>query len=308
MKLRAMPIRILAITLVAGLLSCSGGAPGASTSSPRATAHACAIAVSCDAQPGFAFNGAQCAQELLTKQLVGDSELVLDPSVFVRFARCASSATSCEAALACASMNHGPSYCSTHSSRTCDGDVLVSCLPISGWAVASIDCAATGQRCVMQPSGPMCSTSATCDPGGMARCDGDVLVRCLGGLESRFACGEYIPNGRCGTTDSGLVTCIGPGPSCAELSSRCDGNEIVYCPGDHEARVDCGLFDGRCVSEGTPSFSRCPPPDAECSEQSSDRCAGASLEICVNGHYVATPCASIGMTRCVTNAAGARCE
>jgi hypothetical protein len=146
-----MTVRPIVVSVLVWVAGCNG-AQNSATISPQALAHACAIAVSCDAQPGLAVTGGTCAQELLTVQLAGDSSLLVSPSVVERFARCAASGT-CEEALACASLQHGPDYCLSHAGATCDGDVLVECTSSSGWAVSSIDCAADGQRCVTLVSG-----------------------------------------------------------------------------------------------------------------------------------------------------------
>jgi hypothetical protein len=158
----------------------------------------------------------------------------------------------------------------------------------------------------------VCTDGVACEPGTPSRCDGNFVVACqLGNLEKRVDCGLALPGGTCVHIEShgGVATlCVHDGAACAPASfpARCEGDVAITCPFGREQRLDCASAESTCRIMGS-TGPECAPVATDCSEGSPDRCAGDALEVCVNGHYLATACAELGFRTCMDDGSGARC-
>jgi hypothetical protein len=121
---------------------------------------------------------------------------------------------------------------------SCDGASRMNCFfnVLTPWHCSS-------GRCALEDGFAMCAGEGEpCDDRSLARCEGDVAVRCRGGFIERTACRP----GMCRTTDGAFCA---SDDACAP---RCEGTEIVRCVGADTVRYDCAAwgFDGCEASDG----------------------------------------------------------
>lgn len=158
----------------------------------------------------------------------------------------------------------GEHVCSGSEPTTCDGTVLRSC--VKG-AVVPYDCA----RRDCAPCGASANGTAECSvphpscSPDRTYCDGNDIVHCTAGVESREHCNRFPVRQICGTrqimtgpTSSEIVACVAaPGSACDPESyiDHCNGTVLIYCDGN-EQTLDCaavGFSD--CTSNG--ATARC---------------------------------------------------
>jgi hypothetical protein len=217
---------------------------------------------------------------------------------------CAATAASCDDVLQCASSGHGPDWCNAHDQWGCDADVLVTCS--SGWGLWPSDCAADGEHCLTQNGASTCSNGTACDPSSRGRCDGNRFIYCheVAGLESSVDCGTVFPGGRCDSD----VGCLPPAsPDCTTDGARCNGKVVVDCSHGSASRTDCAALASHCGTDEHGTLT-CIPDATQCPLDAPDSCNGDSLEICVNGMLMDTPCASIGLQTCQVDDGHAHCR
>jgi len=296
--------RRFAIVVLAFGLSCGSGtpAPGSTTLSPDLIMLACALDVSCPTRPLIASAGV-CAYRLER----GPYNTNDGVATLTRLGMCAASTPDCTGAFDCVSGGHGPAYCGAHSDLSCDGNTVISCdttTGVVGWGVypPPDDCTKYGMTC----SGGLCLDGAVCQGSLVLGCFGKDLVACTFDthLESRIDCSAVNPGGTCEATTQ---SCI-PANACSDTEfPSCAGDTLKYCGVDrsHHA-VDCAAIASHCGPDAT-GIDDCIPTATDCTPQSPDRCNGAALEFCVDGHYQDFDCTRIGLSTCQATATGARC-
>jgi hypothetical protein len=287
-------------------LGCSTPTTNLYSIDPEAIRKACAMEVSCFANPPI-----QPAGNCVFQFEVGLSDgsgIFLGPSAadISRYVGCTSSANNCTDALNCASRNHGPDWCNAHPQGGCDGDSFIFCA--GGWGLEITDCAALGMHCQSANGVAQCTDGNTCS--GTTHCDGNRLVECNNAtlLESSFDCGHFRPGLICKSDAFNSGSCSPPASaSCTSDGATCQGTTAVVCSGGGQSQVSCGRFASHCELDGLGGY-RCAPDATACDAGTLDSCSGSSLQICVNGNLELTPCSSLGLTTCQTVNGVARCQ
>jgi len=280
-------------------LAACGSNPGSSMFAD-AVRRTCALATSCLKSSPFG-SGAQCVADLEFGIVSGLGFFSASAADLNRYVSCAEMASDCTSALDCASRHHGPDYCSAHPGTTCDGDLRVQC-PSTGsppdWAIYTMDCSSLGLRCMAALGSASCTDGTTCDPSKAALCNESQIISCNSETHLRFMvdCATYIAGFTCqdGSANAPAAGCVPAGPPCQSPNDRCDGAVLVACVANHELRVDCTKFQSHCDANA----KACVPDSSDCSPTSLDQCSVGALEICTNGRYAPTDCASIGLRTC----------
>jgi hypothetical protein len=246
MRLTQCSALLLASTVLLGLGCSSGGGAGgpAGGSSPAANeaqlADVCASLVSCPDQWGDSF--LKCVSDL---ELSGASPSRLafanDALLCVQRA-----GADCAEVGRCMGETKVPNpSCTQH----CEGSVTIDCNGGAGSELVEsrLDCAVWGETCVMSTQGKAeCATRACTESS--TTCDGNVVVECYDGVETREECkaGTTCDTNGVSTFDS---PCKPTGPACT--ADRCDGNVAVDCNNGVEgARRNCSLVAGhQCLLE-----------------------------------------------------------
>jgi hypothetical protein len=165
--------------------------------------------------------------------------------------------------------------------------------------------------CAGDEANPICSvvdtgtgTFAVCNSGrcDAESCDGDVAVRCIGGVQVRIPCDSatHCVNGTTG------VFCAKP-QSCTR--DHCEGNSATVCrDGSVEVEQDCGEFvaDGVCrdehgIVECRSRVSHLGCPD---DEPFTDGCDGSDGFACYEGARYEIACSLFAGGHCVTDNSG----
>ncbi len=325
-------LRLLATVLASALVITVGSGCGSPDAVLRAR-RACAFMASCPRMSlpnSAADNGGSCYGLLsLPTSVTPGPEAAYG-------AECARTSNNCQAFRDCLSRNHGAPYCLATPGGSCDGNVVVHCPPSRGSMPPDIDpadviptedCALAGGECHAANNQAACTTATPCDPTmpllAAPHCDGDRIVVCNTIVERIVVVSDCAAaGGTCAMSGGGtpqIARCALSGEACtipantpASATAHCDGDTTVAsCTADptqpqngdgsqpgHTVRTSCnsGAFQGHC---GTiHGVATCLPNDNACAPDSPDRCAGDTLEICVNGHYEGTACSSIGFARC----------
>jgi hypothetical protein len=116
----------------------------------------------------------------------------------------------------------------------CDGEIFEEC--VNG-VLMRRECSLG--VCALDPQG-----SYDCDGTGAQcqtdECDGDVLLKCLGGRQIPVPCNESAVPSTCGYEGSTAQCAPSPSLACDPVShvDRCDGTSVVYCDGE-EREIDC---------------------------------------------------------------------
>lgn len=296
--------------LVGAVASCGGGGGnGTQTGTvsigtqwlPSDVTKACAMAVSC-VSPALTSSAGQCAYALERSVVTGTG----DPA-FEGFVKCAKTATDCTAALSCASLGHGPDYCSSHAESSCDGDLVIDCFPLTKpqWTVTipPIDCRAYGMTCL----NGMCTDGKTCDDQIVSQClpGGTVIRGCdqLTKMEYRTDCRLIYPGGVCDVSTLEPVCAPPQRGQCASPSatsySSCQGDILSGCQGLLDIKLDCSKMASRCGPDDQ-GFADCVPDATDCKRDAPDRCNGPKLEFCQDGAWQDFDCASVGLGPCGT--------
>ncbi len=275
----------------------------------------CSIEVSCLISPPLeSVSGCVSAFELGIA--TGQGAFGHSAAELQRYVDCAKGAADCHAAVACASRNHGPDYCTAHPGNSCDGNLEVECNTppeMADWAIYNMDCDAFGLMCETANGSAGCTNGVPCTANSPSQvCDGNRIVECPQiDLSEPLDCGYVLTSSNCVMETENSVqvaTCRPAGAtagSCGSDSSRCDGDSVVSCRAGVATRFDCSQAGETCGLVG--ASGTCLPNGGSC-EGAGDSCQGDALVVCANGKLVSFPCASIGLTTCLTMASGAACR
>lgn len=191
----------------------------------------------------------------------------------------------------------------------CDRNVAVSC-----WASgrqAYRDCRAAGLVCDFDGGEATCVHADDCVED---TCDGDVLVRCLGGVSTRSDCRGMTTVGcsgacktrvfeTCGERD-GAPACVAAGETCDEdtFTDACDGDAIATCSRGNVGRRDCASErEGvTCKQDDNPGLLFCGVDAPECEFGDAESCTDGVISYCVDATLQAFDCATIGASACET--------
>lgn len=160
-----------------------------------------------------------------------------------------------------------------------------------------VDCANNNGDCT---SALMCASKghgpSWCSAHPTATCDGDTLVRCVGGWGlDLFDCAQ---NGLHCMTKNGVALCSDGNACDPATSGTCVGNDFVYC--DKTALIgvseDCGslVSGGKCerITTGTATITGCiPPGTASCPNTTTSKtCDGTTTVVCEYGTTYRVDC------------------
>lgn len=310
-------LAVIAIALVSSAAGCGGGSTR-SDGSPSAGGSAGSAGAFGDPTPRFTPLEAARACVLIAACLrdapkrtvsrcVHDVERtqVAVANTPPAFAKCAAHAATCTEAFDCATLGHGPDYCSAHVEPSCDGDLVVSCPGGPDWAYDVFDCASAGMKCV----NGHCTDGNSCTGPIVLNCNGNRVTACelFSGIQASTDCATVYPGGRCGLFTPGGLQCLPPEKeTCASVgSSQCSGNLLLGCDGPRKSKLDCGALDSDCANLS--SNADCVPRAHDCSYESPDQCHGAALSVCIDGRYQDIDCGSLGLGPCQTTPTGVAC-
>lgn len=262
----------------------------------------CAKDGACVSRPKYG-SGAECVHKLQRAYKGRDYTEAPD----YRFAQCALSTTGCEDLLACASLDHGPEYCTAHPGSSCDGHIAVNCPTNTldrGWALGSIDCSLMGMTC----NNGGCTDGNTCDGPVVLHCSGTKVVACVPELRRQSAtdCSQVYPGGRCGGHFGTLQCLPTEEEECGSQTGNgfCSGNLLLGCDGPRKSTLNCDALDSECGIDFS-FFQDCIPRAQDCTRTSPDSCQGNDLSLCVNGRYQNVDCGSLGLGPCHVTVDGA---
>lgn len=186
-----------------------------------------------------------------------------------------------ETAFSCMRRYTNDDYLSWIESRAEEELELVRCLS------SAEDCA-DYQEC-LTPDGPACDES---------RCDGDVVVRCVDGRESRFDCTTREMD--CVDTPSRGPACGVEGATCDPGELQCSGDIFLWCPLDQQQipfGTNCSQLGFVCHN------SICVDSPVQSCTQST--CNGSEVRYCLNGNRHTSDCGLIDEDyECVQPSAG----
>lgn len=147
----------------------------------------------------------------------------------------------------------------------CHGDTLVIC---ESGVVTVAQCDAAGLACVQEAGMP-----GVCAGGGEVctaeedprRCDGDLIVGCIGGTLASVDCQVVVSRWTCGPRD-GTFGCVPSGDECTadplfgtDVDESCGGDEVVFCLDGYISSLSCSDYGmGSCTDLGM--AARCTPP------------------------------------------------
>ena len=224
-----------------------------------------------------------------------------------RMLECSRTATSCDAYVSCANFD---ATCSRTLAGSCQGTVRDSC-STPGGGPPLVDCAPLGMTCDDSGQTAACvlpAGEAECTDPGVSTCDGDSRVHCrqrAGGGAGLIR--ETCPAGTTCQVDGTQAECSPTPGACAAEAASCDGDTVVYCMnqggnGLRELRIDCAAADRTCGSDArqnvvcVPRATDCEAPSAG---QSTARCDGTQLEVCVEGRLERVDCTALGRATCM---------
>lgn len=274
---------LLAFSGAAGLFAC--GEDDRKGVSSMALTEACFKISACVVDPYdpyLSYSFQMCIRSYEESYLLASS---VEFGVTDRYHRCAARAGSCDEVRSCLGRE-----CS-EIDPYCDKDSIVECL--LGYMV-KIPCKETGMgsRCLVTDEGWATCGSQTCvEPN--VWCEGDVAVRCSGGVQSREDCraDPYLSDGTC---QYGYCEHRAAG-SCDGMTFRsyCEGNTLVTCESGEIHRFDCGLYPYHPTCGAIGTYAGCVFDTGIICNESSQGCFGSVARLCV-GTLVEYDCASFG--------------
>lgn len=208
--------------------------------------------------------------------------------------RCVLEADDCATTRACSPDAPTDTACDDDTFEPrCDGDVYVYCGDFaspSGYE-AREDCydeLSGNTTCRVHDGMAGCVSAEACD--GPERCEGDVAIRCEGGLARRNDCS--LGGGTCHFyAEDGYAGCVVAPTGC----QPCDGNVANRCSGDVlNDRFDCSLLGLECQPEAD-GDGTCGAAEPECGE-GNERCEGDVAEVCIWGKWTTFDCSLVGAT------------
>lgn len=279
--------------------------------------HMCALLTGCPSLPlptgivpkDFAGCVRSMMDDLASPGAVGSSLLIRE---------CGLRASSCGALRTCAMRGAKPDVCAGRARGgtldLCDADGrAITC---ANERVAMVrDCPRAGEQCVVQNGKASCALGS-CEKESAPACSpsGTRVLECKRGKLLSLDCSTF--GLRCVSSGDG-PQCATSAPTCATGASRCEANDVaVGCWHGHEVRVDCGKAGMTCGASGSTAASSgsvgaCiakPPAEGACDPSSAPRCDGATLKWCAWGKPRSYLCKSVGLSKCVTDDKGSRCD
>jgi hypothetical protein len=274
----------------------------------------CALLTGCDNLPLppalLPGDFASCVSTM-SQQL--SSASAIDFSLTIR--ECGLSSTSCAALRTCALHGAKPQACTGRGTQGeagyCDIDGrAVKCLHER--VVAVRDCPRGGEQCSVRGGEAGCSLGPCVSDGGQSApacsASGTRIVSCDKGRLLSLDCSAF---GLQCVQGQGGPACAPRTAACADGAKRCDASIAVACYNGHEVRVDCGAAGLDCQgAPGSTPVGACaspPPPSGACDPNAKPTCDGASVKYCHGGTPRSYLCKTLGLSRCVSDARGARC-
>jgi hypothetical protein len=210
----------------------------------------------------------------------------------------------CDAVFACYGTHQAAGRCDTSFAARCEGSRAFSCDTLSG-RVFVYDCALAELSCLVgasQSFDAKCSVGICDMASGSRKCEGNRLLSCADGIVEVVDCASL--GQRCGDA-SGGAACVGSTDEecqAGKFSPRCEGSVAVSCVGGRVQKTDCSgqPLAGRCEA------GACAPAGGACRDEF-DRCAGGTLEICIDGSWRSHDCSALGLGPCKTLTNGAAC-
>jgi hypothetical protein len=271
--------------------------------------HMCALLTGCASLPitsAFAAQGFVACVRRVWDELASPGAVQF--SLTLR--ECGLRASSCGDLRACALRGARPDACAGRGKQGaashCDADGrAITCLAEQVTSVR--DCPRGGEQCAIREGGAACVLGA-CEADTPRACSasGTKILQCDRGKLLSMDCAAL--GLRCASGPSGPA-CATTSAACSGGGKRCEGATAVTCLNGHEVKIDCAaaglecggsadaLAVGACATSSVPSCDASAPP----------RCDGAILKYCAAGRPRGYFCKSLGLSRCVTDARGARC-
>jgi len=275
----------------------------------------CALLTACDSLPippslipaDFASCVRSMAQEMTAPSAVSFSLTIRE---------CGLRSNSCGELRACALRGARPDLCVGRGKQTAAGYCDIDGRAVSCWherVLAVRDCPRGGEQCSVREGEASCSLGpcpADIKEGAAPLCSasGTRILRCDKGRLVSLDCSAF--GLRCASGPAG-PGCAPATPACSAGSRRCEGNVAVGCFNGHEVRVDCGGTGLQCAAGlGSTTVGACaslPATTGACDPNAAARCDGANVKYCFAGKSRSYLCKSLGMSRCMADARGARC-
>jgi hypothetical protein len=237
----------------------------------------------------------------------------------------ASAGSNCDAARACLNGGQKPAMCSGSSSM-CSGNTWSTCDGLTGSGGTNgtriFDCGLVGSGATCVVGASILGTAridcgyGSCDPASTdaVKClDTNTVQTCDRGIVGKTDCSR---NGET-CIPGGLLPahCAGAGAGCAvktngDSTIRCDGNTLVSCSGQHEAKVDCGRDNLKCLPTFAGSNGSANPAFGcylgnECDPNAySAQCNGLQLTFCNKGKIQTAQCGQLGFSGCDPSGGG----
>jgi hypothetical protein len=281
--------------------------------------HMCALLTACDKLPlpaGLVPPDFVGCTRALHAELASGSAV----SFSLTLRDCGLKASSCGELRSCALRGAKADVCAGRGKagavEMCDGDGrAITC---TNERVSLVrDCPRGGEQCVVREGHAVCALGA-CEKDAAPACSpsGTRVLECKKGKLLSLDCDAF--GLRCSPSSDG-PKCATQGPSCPEGVTRCEGETAIACWHGHEVRIDCAGGGLACragtaaLDAGGAAFApvgACvapAPASGECDASASPRCEGATLKWCAYGRPRSYLCKSVGLQRCVSDKAGARC-
>jgi hypothetical protein len=275
----------------------------------------CALLTSCDNVP---IPSSLIPQDLAAcvKKLSDDMTAASAIAFSLTMRECGLRSNSCSELRACALRGARPDSCTGRGRQSVAGYCDIDGRAVSCWherVLAVRDCPRGGEQCAVREGESLC-TLGPCPPdikeGAPPICSasGTRILRCERGRLASLDCGAF-----------GLRCVAGPsGPGCAPLTAacaagarRCDGRSAIACYNGYEVKVACGAAGLGCTgAPGASQVGACFAPAmtmGACDANAPARCDGATVRYCNGGRPRSYFCKSLGFSRCVSDAKGARC-
>jgi hypothetical protein len=277
--------------------------------------HMCALLTSCDSLPIppslIPPDFAACVKTM-SEDMTAASAI----SFSLTMRECGLRANSCSELRTCALRGSKPDVCTGRGKQSVAGYCDIDGRAISCWherVLAVRDCPRGGEQCAVREGESLC-TLGPCPQdikeGAPPICSasGTRILRCEKGRLVSLDCGAF--GLRCAVGPSG-PGCAAATPPCNGGARRCDGASAVSCYNGHEVRVGCSEAGLQCTqTPGAVAVGACFAPALTmggCDSNAPARCDGASIRYCSEGKPRSYFCKSLGFTRCVSDAKGARC-
>jgi hypothetical protein len=272
----------------------------------------CALLTSCDRLPipaGIVPGDFAACVKMLAGQLASPSAIAY--SLLIR--ECGLRANSCSELRTCGLRGASPEACTGRGKDAVAGYCDIDGRALRCWhekVVGVRDCPRGGEQCSVREGQAACSLGPCpkeVPEGAPATCSasGTRILKCEHGVLTSLDCSAF---GLICSAGAGEAACASPTAACSGDARRCEGEVAVSCLAGHEVRVDCAAGGLACGGSGK-SVGACTAPAAgpACDPAAAARCEGATIRYCDAGRPRAYLCKSLGFSRCISDANGARC-